>query len=101
MTRFDGFENIGLLVGTALSPIILMNLGKFACFGLQVGFVFLGALYIALFLPQTSPKNENLENFKPQQEGTSLQSRLKRENSAMNVCMIGCRITSKAKINIF
>ena len=71
MTRFDGFENIGLLVGTALSPVILMKLGRFACFGLQVGFVFLGALYIALFLPQISPKNENS---KPQQEGTSLHS---------------------------
>ena len=75
MTRFDGFENIGRLVGTALSPIILMNLGKFACFGLQVGCVFLGALYIALFLPQISPKNENS---KPQQEGTFLHSGLQR-----------------------
>ena len=60
MTRFDGFENIGLLIGTALSPVIIMYLGKFACFILQVGCVFLGILYIALFLPQISSKNENL-----------------------------------------
>ena len=60
MTRFDGFENIGLLIGTALSPVIIMYLGKFACFILQVGCVFLGTLYIALFLPQISSKNENL-----------------------------------------
>ena len=84
MTRFDGFENIGLLVGTALSPVILMKLGRFACFGLQVGFVFLGALYIALFLPQISPKNENLENSKLQQEGTSAMALPKRTPS--NIC---------------
>ena len=60
MTRFDGFGSIGHLVGTALSPVIIMYLGKFACFILQVGCVFLGALYIALFLPQISSKNENL-----------------------------------------
>ena len=63
MTRFDGFENIGLLVGTALSPVILMNIGRIAIFGLQLGCVFLGAVYIALFLPQISPKL--------QQKGTS------------------------------
>ena len=40
--------------------MIIMYLGKFACFILQVGCVFLGALYIALFLPQISSKNENL-----------------------------------------
>ena len=71
MTRFDGFENIGLLVGTALSPVILMNIGRIAIFGSQLGCVFLGTIYIALFLPQISPKNENLENPKLQQEGTS------------------------------
>ena len=60
MTRFDGFGSIGHLVGTALSPVIIMYLGKFACFILQVGCVFLGALYIALFLPKISSKNENL-----------------------------------------
>ena len=82
MTRFDGFENIGLLVGTALSPVIITYLGKFACFILQVGCVFLGALYIALFLPKTSPKNENLV---AKQDGTSLHSGLKKgENSAIN-----------------
>ena len=80
MTRFDGFENIGRLVGTALSPIILMNLGKFACFGLQVGCVFLGALYIALFLPPVSPR---CKNSKLQQEGTSLDCKLKKGNSVI------------------
>ena len=54
MTRFDGFENIGLLVGTALSPVILMNIGRIAIFGLQLGCVFLGTIYISLFLPQIS-----------------------------------------------
>ena len=85
MTRFDGFENIGRLVGTALSPIILMNLGKFACFGLQVGCVFLGILYIVLFLPKISPKDEDLENCKLQQDSTALHSELKKENSAIRL----------------
>jgi MFS family permease len=64
LARFDGTENIGKIVGTILSPIILTYMGRYGNYGFKAGFTLLSIIYIIMFVKETPKEKESLNSAK-------------------------------------
>ena len=63
LARYDGFEVIGMLIGTVLSPIVLVSIGAYGNYGIKAGSAFLAFLYILVVIPHSPAKRQSTKNF--------------------------------------
>ena len=62
LARYDGFETIGCISGTLLSPIVLNNLSATASYSFRIGADFIALLYLLIFIKE--PANTKSRNTK-------------------------------------
>ena len=58
-SRYDGFETIGQLVGTALSPIILTQVGPLGIYITFLSGLSIALIYVFLAIPNDIPNKKN------------------------------------------
>ena len=63
LTRFDGMEKVGSLIGIILSPIVFLKLGRYGNFGLATLSVGLSILYTCIFIPNNPSVKKNRSNY--------------------------------------
>ena len=58
LARFDGTEQIGMLLGTLLSPLVFSALGYLGCFVLKSAFYTIALVYVIFFVSEPIQKTE-------------------------------------------